>query len=160
MHLKPCLFALLLTLPGIVHASQTELARMGWLAGCWQIVDAEPGSGEIWMRAAGGAMLGISRVVKDGKTVHFEWMRLLDDSKGKLQFIAQPSGQPETAFELSDLAPSHAAFINPMHDFPQRIVYRHLDDDTAEAYIEGRNKGVQQRVTFPLRREQCEQMKP
>ncbi|PLY41511.1 hypothetical protein CSZ94_15305 [Janthinobacterium sp. ROICE36] len=35
--------------------------KLAWLAGCWNVDGAEPGSGEQWSTAAGGTLLGASR---------------------------------------------------------------------------------------------------
>ena len=66
------------------------------LAGCWASASDEPGSGEQWMVAAGGSMLGQSRTVKGGRTVFFEHMRIEQRDDGRLTFTAQPKSPSAT----------------------------------------------------------------
>ena len=91
-----CIFAV-----GATAAAQSELDKLPWLAGCWRAENAEPGSVEQWLPAAGGTMLGMSRTVRQGKTLEFEFMELRYLPDGKLAFIAHPSGQQAAEFPMS-----------------------------------------------------------
>lgn len=104
-------------------AAEPDLAKLTWLAGCWASDTGEPGTGEQWTRPAGGTMLGMSRTVRGGKAVEFEFMQIRVQPDGRLAFIAQPSGRPPTAFPLRSLTNDEAVFENGQHDFPQRVVY-------------------------------------
>ena len=55
-----------------VLAANPGVESLRWLAGCWSRTDAEAGSGEQWTAPAGGTMLGVSRTVRDGRTVEYE----------------------------------------------------------------------------------------
>ena len=68
-------------------------------------------------------MLGMSRTVRRGETVEFEFMQLRHLPDGTLAFIASPSGQAPTVFPLLRISDAEATFENPQHDFPQRVVY-------------------------------------
>ena len=45
------------------------------------------------MEPAGRTMLGMSRTVKDGKTLAYEFMRIEQNPDGTIDFTAKPSGQ-------------------------------------------------------------------
>src|SRR5688572_33346099 len=79
-------------------ARAAEISQLAWLGGCWKSDVAEPGSGEHWMPLAGGTLLGVSRTVKQGKTVEFEFMQIRALADGQIAFIAMPSGQRTTVF--------------------------------------------------------------
>jgi hypothetical protein len=71
--LIPTLLAALLAMGAARAADNTvpppeTVDKLAWLAGCWNVDGAEPGSGEQWSTAAGGTILGTSRTVKGGKT--------------------------------------------------------------------------------------------
>jgi hypothetical protein len=134
-----------------VTATATDMA---WLAGCWAASESEQGSGEQWTAPAGGTLLGMGRRVRDGRTVSFEWLRIVETAEGSLAYLALPSGQAETRFELTVLDDQRAEFENPTHDFPQRVSYV-LDGDRLQARIEGRLDGVIRAVNFPMRRVSC-----
>lgn len=136
--------------------TQTLASDLKWMAGCWTSEGKEFGSGETWLMPAGGTMLGVSRTVKAGKTVAFEFMQIRQNQEGKLVFIALPSGQRETTFVATTSSSEHVIFENPRHDFPQSIAYRKSGPDTIVARIEGTRDGMARAIIFPMRRTSCE----
>lgn len=149
--------SLLLLLLGAAAGGQETLRSIGdlsWLTGCWAADGAEPGNIEQWMAPAGGAMLGASRVVRGGRMVAYEYTRIIttDDA---LVFIASPSGQETAEFPLKSLAEAKVVFENPDHDFPQRIIYKLIDQDRLLGRIEGQSDGKEMHVEFPMTRIDC-----
>jgi hypothetical protein len=136
----------------------TSLSSVAWLAGCWSAEQGDAGSGEQWLPPAGGTMLGMSRTVKNGKTVEFEFMQLRLNEQGKLVLIALPSGQKETVFVASASSKDSITFENPQHDFPQRVIYRLESGGRLIARIEGMRAGALRGMEFPFKRARCEQL--
>ncbi len=145
----------LLTL-AIVPASASPLDKLAWLQGCWVVAGAEPGSGEQWTSTQGGSLLGMSRTVKAGKTVEFEFMQIREVASGQLAFIAQPSGKPPTTFPFLRQDGNAVVFENKGHDFPQRVMYRSDGAQAMMARIEGISKGKLTGMDFPMKRVSCE----
>jgi len=129
---------------------------IAWLSGCWVSENQEAGSGENWMLPAGGTMLGTNRSVRDGKTVAFEFMRIVEQEDGGLELIASPSGQNTTSFTMSSLTDHEVIFENPDHDFPQRIIYRLVSDEDLLGRIEGMIDGIERAADFPMKKIDCE----
>lgn len=129
---------------------------MAWLAGCWRGHGGEAGTVEHWLAPAGGTMLGMSRTVRQGKTVEFEFMQLRQLPDGTLALMPQPSGRPATVFRLLSSGPREAVFENPTHDFPQRIAYARQEDSRLLASIEGLRNGAPRRIEFAFSRVACE----
>ena len=75
---------------------------------------------------------------------------------GGLDFIASPSGQTQSTFQLHTLSDREVIFENPQHDFPQRIIYRLAADGVLKARIEGTMDGEPKAVDFPMRKIDCE----
>jgi len=146
-----CLALALVALP-LQGASVADLA---WLAGCWQPEGSESGSTEQWTAAAGGTMLGVSRTVKGGETVAYEFLQIRERAGGGLEYVAHPSGQRETPFALLRLEARAVVFENLEHDFPQRIVYRLEAEDRLHTHIEGEVQGEVKTILFPMRRVRC-----
>lgn len=134
-------------------AQDVTADRLGWMSGCWAAAGAEAGSGEQWMTPAGGTLIGMSRTVKNGKTVAWEAVQIRDVD-GKLAYVAKPHNQPEAAFKLTGLDGQQVVFENPQHDFPQRITYKR-DGDRLLARIEGTMKGKTKGIDFPLQKTSC-----
>lgn len=141
---------------GSATAAPRDLDAMAWLAGCWESAGAETGSGEQWTPIAGGTMLGMSRTVKQGRTVTFECMQLRDQPDGTLVFIAQPSGRSATVFPVLRLSSAEAVFESAQHDFPQRVVYARDGESRLKARIEGLRNGAPQVIEFPMARVSCD----
>ncbi len=148
-----CLLAIAVMPAGAFPASILDL---GWLSGCWSSNNQQAGSGEQWMAPAGGTMLGISRTVRDSKTVAFEFMRIVEQDEGGLVFIASPSGQSTASFAMLSLNDRKVIFENPSHDFPQRIIYRLISDEDLLGRIEGTINGTERAVDFPMKKIDCE----
>ncbi|MET0534869.1 MAG: DUF6265 family protein [Steroidobacter sp.] len=133
-----------------------DVASLTWLAGCWSPEKGEAGSVEQWLSPAGGTLLGMSRTVKNGRTIEFEFMQVRTNAEGKLVFIALPSGQKEATFIASSVGKDSVTFENPQHDFPQKVIYRLESPERLIARIEGLRNGTLRGVDFPMRRVACE----
>lgn len=152
--MKNLVLCILLLCAASAHA-QNKLDQLAWLAGCWMQDGAEAGTTEQWMAPAGGTMVGMGRTVRAGKTVEFEFMRIHTAPDGKLLFTALPSGQKEATFTELRIDDTGVVFENLAHDFPHRVIYRHLDNRLL-ASIEGMRKGAAKTISFPMRRIACE----
>ena len=99
-------------------------------------------------------MLGMSRTVRDEKLKGFEYMQIREQ-EGRLIFTARPSEQKEASFASIELTRSKVIFENKAHDFPQRIIYKRLEDSSFLARIDGEKEGKIRGVDFPMRRSKC-----
>lgn len=136
-----------------IVAAPDQINKLGFLGGCWTLV--RPNGTKIeeqWLAPAGGAMIGMSRSVRDGKLREYEFMRIVPGEDGTLHYVVIPSGQAETAFAVKDLDVNAVTFENPKNDFPQRILYRLADKDTLVARIEGSVNGQERSADFPYQR--------
>jgi hypothetical protein len=149
--------SLLLLACGAASAAPDPVARLAWMQGCWVATDgAEAGSGEHWMAAAGGTVIGSSRTIRNGKTEAWEFLQIREVEPGKLGYIAMPSGRAPTTFALLRESDTEWVFENLAHDFPQRIIYRREGDKLLHARIEGMSKGKLKGIDFPMKRASCE----
>jgi hypothetical protein len=136
------------------RASQSEIEKARWLAGCWELERGARSGFEMWMPPAGGVMMGASRTVAGGKVV--EWERLqLAEQDGKLVYTSLPSGQTEASFVSTVVTDSSFTVENLEHDFPQRIIYRRRGADSLIARIEGPRGDETRGIDFPMRRTSC-----
>jgi hypothetical protein len=96
-----------------------------------------------------------ARREQDGKTVFFEFLRIVEEEDGWSGLIASPAGQETARFKMIDLGAHQVVFGNPDHDFPQRITYRLTADGKLLGRIEGNVNGSRQTVEFPMTRVAC-----
>lgn len=121
--------------------SAASISGLAWFAGSWETDDHGRYVEEHWTRLAGGTMLGMSRTVREGKTIAFEFIRLESRPDG-IFYVAQPQGRPPVDFKLAELQGQEATFVNPAHgDHLKKIVYRKNSDGSLTARIEGENGG-------------------
>jgi hypothetical protein len=113
----------------------TSINDVEWIVGCWKSSNSKYEAREHWMPPAGKMMVGMSHTVSEGKTIGYEYIRI-EESDGKLVYIANPSGQKEASFYQAEITDKKMVFVNPDHDFPQRITYYLLNDGSIHARVE------------------------
>lgn len=114
--------------------AKATIGDMAWLAHAWTGMRRTSSIEERWSPPKGGAMLGVSRTVRGEKMVGFEFLRIVERDGG-LIYVAQPGGRPPTEYVLTQLENQRAEFVNPRHDYPQRIVYELSKEDGLTASI-------------------------
>jgi hypothetical protein len=145
-----------LLLGSAAHAGESvstpSLDRFSWLAGHWISDNGKQQVDEFWSAPAPDMLIGMSRTLRDGKTVTFEFLRIAARDDGVF-YIAQPRGRPPVEFRLQSYDGQQAVFANPGHaDHLQRIVYRHNPDDSLVARVEGSNDGKRFAEDYSYRR--------
>jgi hypothetical protein len=145
--------------PSAAGAPAATLEAMSWLEGCWTGAVNEREFREQWSPPRGGMMLGLGHTVHQGKTQSHEFLRLETRPDG-IYYVALPSDQRPAAFKLVGTAVDDKdavfTFENPEHDFPQRIQYRRGTEGWLYATIEGKLKGEDRKVIYPMRRVSCD----
>lgn len=145
--------ALILLAATAQAAASGDVQRLDWLQGHWCTGTNEERIEELWTAPASGESIGLNRTVQNGKMSAFEYLRIVRQD-GNLTYIAQPGGESPTRFVLEDRGDDWLAFVNPQHDFPQRIEYRRSGEKlTAEISGPGSDGEV---MTIPFRFETCE----
>lgn len=155
--LASMLVSLLAPAAGVAQAAGPDGVRaVSWLAGCWEgTLSSGATYEEVWLPPRGGTMIGMARMTRDGRTLSWELLRIETDEDGRIVYAAVPSGQALTRFGAVAVSDTAAAFENPEHDFPQRVLYRLTPPDGLEARIEGERDGQTRSIDFPLRRTAC-----
>ncbi len=154
--MKKRLFILCIGLFISAQAQEKKTAAdFDWLAGCWERGGENWSGVEQWMKPDGGAMFGMSRTVVNGKLREFEFLQIREGKNGELFYVAMPSGQKETRFQLVEMTAERAVFENKAHDFPQRIIYNKPKDGVLVATIEGNSGGENKSIDFTMRRADC-----
>lgn len=108
---------------------------LDWISGHWCVDRGEDNVEELWLPPHGGVVVGLGRTRTTDRTTRFEYLRIVDRD-GDQSYIAQPGGQPPTAFRRTAGGERWVRFENPDHDFPQRVEYRR-DGDALRAEVAG-----------------------
>ncbi len=136
-----------------------SVAPLSWLNGCWSGTVNQRDFREQWSPVRGNMLIGAGSTVFQGKPQSYEYLRIEPRADG-VYYVALPSGQNETAFKLVSITTDDKdtifTFSNPANDFPQRILYRRGTEGWLYATIEGKLRGEDKQVIYPMRRVGCE----
>ena len=111
-------------------------ADLAFMKGSWEGASGAMKFEERWTEEAGGLMLGLSRTLKGGRAVSFEFLRIEFREDGVF-YMAQPGGRPKTEFRLTASDGKSATFENPEHDHPKVIRYSLGADGSLKAELDG-----------------------
>ena len=135
--------ALTLLVPSVSAGPDPD--ELSWMSGRWCTRGSEQKIEEHWLPHRGDMLLGVNRTLKGGRTISFEFLRIVL-VEGQVSYVAQPGGQPPTSFARTDGGANWVRFENPAHDFPKRIEYRRegeaLHAETAGPGEDGREKVI------------------
>jgi len=134
----------------LVIALLSSPQDLAFMAGAWEGGDGVVRFEERWTEEAGGLMLGVSRTLKEGRAIGFEFLRIEFRSDG-IFYVAQPGGKAKTEFKLTSADGRSATFENPGHDHPKRIRYSLDAEGALRAELEG-DEGRQQFLFRRVRR--------
>jgi hypothetical protein len=121
-----------------------NLAKAEWFIGEWGNKSAEGELTERWKKVNDSVYFGESYFVAGGKDTVFSEHVNLEDKNGKLSFIVTVPGQNEelpVTFEMTSSTNNQIVFENPKHDYPSKIVYNKVGNDSLVAEIFGLKKG-------------------
>jgi hypothetical protein len=131
------------------------------MRGCWEGKVNQRDFREEWLPPAGDMMVGVSQTTLRDKTVDFEYLRLESRPEGVF-YVATSPGKNESAFRLAGQTTSGGdelftfASATPGAEYPQRIIYRRASEGWLYATVEGKIKGADKQVIFPMRRVDCQ----
>ncbi len=136
-------------------ASQYELLnRAQWLIGSWKGVIGEGVSVENWYKQDDSTYAGAGLFIKGNVNLSEESVKLYQRGKDlyyEPTVKGQNDGKPIT-FKMISITPKKMVFENPQHDFPQKITYTQMTDDSMVATISGIDKGMMRAENFPMTR--------
>lgn len=133
----------------------SHFAAASWLEGRWEHNTKEGNMSEIWTKANDSVYHGAAYFVIGKDTVFHESVELTQKSDGELYYIVTVPGQngdKPVEFKRTSGTETEMAFENPQHDFPSRIEYRRVAEDSLVATISGKEKGKPKLEHFPMKR--------
>lgn len=145
-----CLLAILLAACQPQNEKIDFRALEEFFTGEWTLINEDVLMTESWAPAGILHLQGITLASRDRDTLLYEELSIVQTDTG-IFYIARVQGENDgqaIAFRLISLQPDSITFINPAHDFPQRIVYCKPDDNRLEAILTGRGKTGPRTITL------------
>ena len=134
-----------------------SLESVGFVSGCWRGAIENGYMEEYYSTPTSNLIIGVTRYVRGGRTVDFEFSRIQASDSG-IVLMPQPRGRAPTSFKLAASDSVSATWENPAHDFPQRILYRREGRDSLVAAIEGPSSTGTRRIEWRMGRVNCDGM--
>lgn len=129
--------------------NKVTISDFSWLQGKWTGVSSDEIIFEKWTIASNGSMDGFSGSISNGDTIYTETVKI--EQRGNDIFYVpsvKHNGGP-VDFKFTGYKNDSIVFENPLHDFPQRVIYFKLSNNKLYACIDGLSKGKYMRMEFP-----------
>jgi hypothetical protein len=138
--------------PGKTNNKETAVTVNGfqWLAGKWVMQEKEGSTTEEWQVMNDSLMTGRSDFVKGDSIIPFETIKIFVSGKS-FSYEAKAAGQNNelpVAFQITSFSDSGFVAENAQHDFPKRISYRKINQDSIHAFIDGGVSAPERRADF------------
>ncbi|MBM6498551.1 DUF6265 family protein [Flavobacterium macrobrachii] len=132
-----------------------ELEKMSWLVGEWENKMPDGILTETWTKANDSTFTGKTLFIRDKDTLHSEEIVLTQ--KGEtLLYIPTVKGQNDNKpveFKITESKiENEFAFENPKHDYPQKIVYKKVNETNLVATISGKQQGKSSSESYPMKK--------
>ncbi len=135
-------------------SSFTQIENASWLIGEWQNITEKVYVSEIWIKKNDSTYIGKGYSVAGKDTVSEE--SILLEQKGTQLFytstVKNQNNNQSIKFTLTSSANNQLVFENPEHDFPQKISYTLITNDSLLAEVSGMMNSKQRSEKFPMTR--------
>lgn len=129
-----------------------ELEKANWFLGRWENNSPEGNLSETWKKLNDSTFNCETYFVIKNDTVFAEHISL-EERNGKLSYVVTIPNQNEekpVAFELTSAEANFLVFENPKHDYPNKIIYNQVENDSLVAEIRGLKDGKNKNEFFRM----------
>jgi hypothetical protein len=139
------------------QAQQAPKSAIDWakrFLGTWENKTSQGSIFETWVQHASLELRGKSYKIKGQDTLVFETIKLIEqnDSLYYEPTVKNQNQGKAVRFKMQSMDEYQVVFENPTHDFPQKISYTFMGQDSLLAEISGQMQGVERRRKFPMRK--------
>lgn len=130
------------------------LNKANWFLGSWGNITKEATFKEVWNKNNDSSFVGESFVFVEKDTVFYERMDLFQKNDSLILKISVKDQNKEkpVSFYLTKSNDKEVTFENPKHDFPTKIVYTKITNDSMVGAIYGKKNGKELSETFPMKK--------
>lgn len=133
-----------------------SVENANWLIGRWENNSAEGNLSEFWTKANDSTLLGESYFAIKSDTVFGEKVELSQRGNDFIYEarVAKQNDEKPVPFKLTSSSEKEMIFENPEHDYPNKIVYQKVGNDSLVAEIFGTIDGKLKSETFKMKKVQ------
>jgi hypothetical protein len=135
-------------------AQPRQITKADWLIGSWENKSEYGDLSESWQKENDSVYKGQSFFIKRKDTIHSEAI-VLSEINGEVSYSPQVKGQNNDKpvdFKMTSATDKQLVFENPAHDFPQKITYTKITNDSLVAEISGKQQGKPMSEKYPMKR--------
>lgn len=157
MFQKITLVLLLLAIVSCKNSESNEKDKIKvarWLLGNWENKLADRKLSETWKKVNDSTFQAQSYFIKEKDTLHFETITLKQTGE-ELTYNAAVKGQngdKPVTFKLTNLTEKQLVFENLKHDYPKKISYTQITEDSLVAEISGILAGKPSSEKFSMKK--------
>jgi len=125
-----------------------------WFIGTWQNQTSDGLFAEQWNQINDSVYSAISTVIVNKDTVFYESISLeqKDDSLYYIVSVKDQNKELPVSFKLISVTDNQLVFENAKHDFPSKITYSKIKEDSIVAFISGLIDGKEKIEQFPMKK--------
>lgn len=135
------------------NSEETQVA-FSKLIGTWQNFSNENQFIESWKMINDTLYKGESYILKSNDTIFHEFMNI-EKTNNEWYYKVKVNGQNHNeavVFKLASSSHNQWVFYNPQHDFPNKITYLRITEDSIVASISGILNGQEKVEQFPMKK--------
>lgn len=135
-------------------SKKNAFEKMDWIEGKWENIADSSQFYESWEKISDSIFRGEAFVIAGGETVFSEKIGI-ERNGGDIFYLANVSDQnggTTVPFKLISSSETELVFENKEHDFPNKITYKKISENSIEAKIEGTSHGKTRVEYFPFGR--------
>lgn len=134
----------------------TEIQKADWFLGRWENNSKEGNMSEIWTKENDSTFRGENYFVTGKDTSFAESVRLWQ-KENQLVYEVSVKGQNNEKpvdFAMTSSSDKQLVFENPKHDYPNKITYNKITNDSLVAEISGMKDGKAKAEQFAMKKVQ------
>ena len=120
------------------HGNKKTFKQLYRLQGTWIMKGKKMSIGESWSKMNNRYLQSRGFIIKNQDTIYTETVALRRDDQG-ISYTSTVTGQNKNepvSFKLTSALNQTYIFENPTHDFPKRIIYSFVSNDSLHAWID------------------------
>ncbi|WP_395043113.1 DUF6265 family protein [Flavobacterium sp.] len=132
----------------------SKLEKAKYLIGNWENLTPDANFKEIWKKENDSTFTASSFITVKKDTVFYENI-ILEQKHDSLVYIVSIKGENKdkaVSFYLTSDTHDELVFENPKHDYPTKIVYKKVSNDSLVATIYGMKDGKADEEAYPMKR--------